>query len=81
MNSKGSASSFSCAMSTLHGLLRAEAGEGVPSVHIKQIGFADNSQITPILIKLIVTTVNPALVSRGGGVLISITGQGFPKNR
>jgi len=78
-NLQGSIQNFSCELANANGLLLAEAGQGTPRVHIRQIGFADSSGIT-VEIDLIVTRVSSALVAATGGTLVQIYGQGFPSS-
>ena len=71
VNIRGTRTSFSCDLPMRSdGLLQAEGVLGRPSVHIKQIGYADSTYLQPILINLLVSTVNPASVSNAGGIQI-----------
>ena len=63
-------------MPAKQGLLLAESGAGRPTIHIRQIGYADSSELEPVVIELVIAKVEPCAASPG--TLVSINGQGFP---
>jgi hypothetical protein len=68
-NVAGTISSFTCSLPTNgDGSVKIPAGSGSPQVHVAQIGFADNSGLTPSIYPISVSGSMPGQTAPGGGI-------------
>ena len=75
----GDISSYVCDLPTNgDGSVALPAGSEKVKVHVKQVGYADDSGISAESIGLTVSSVSPSEVSPGGGAVVTISGAGLP---
>ncbi|KAM3135691.1 hypothetical protein pb186bvf_012217 [Paramecium bursaria] len=78
---KGSNYLIQCQLELLNGQLIFEAGDNFPKIHIYPQGFVNiDNKVTPKQQNITISSISPSIGSSSGGALITITGNGFPRN-
>jgi hypothetical protein len=75
----GTINNFNCefGLNSASGIL-VQAGSAKPTVHIRQVGFADASAISVLTVALQVSALSPSVSGVNGGMVATLAGSGFP---
>jgi hypothetical protein len=75
----GTTSSFACFFpNDTNGNSLIPSGTGIPVVHVRQVGYADISSLTPITVAVVLTAFSPTIAGPEGSVAAQVVGSGFP---